>query len=174
MDKFTENLAGGLRRFAMAGVGAVSLTIEKSREIIDQLVSRGEATTAEGQAACEELQAKMNEQLAAFTAKLRSDYEKASFDRLLQQCAALSPEQKALLIERLTAEPEPEQPDENSADEFTLYDPDEQPAETDKVPSGDCAPVTPVEQPAETNEVPSGDCAPVTPDEQPAETDEVS
>lgn len=106
MDKFTEKMTDGLRRFAMAGVGAVSLTIEKSREIIDQLAARGEATAADGQAACEDLQQKMNEQLASFTAKLRADYEKASFDRLLAQCAALTPEQKALLIEQLTAGPE--------------------------------------------------------------------
>ena len=106
MDKFTENLTGGLRRFAMAGVGAVALTIEKSKEIIDRLAERGEVTAADGAAACDNLQKKMNEQLDAFTAKLRADYEQASFERLLQQCAALPPEQKAQLIERLTAEPE--------------------------------------------------------------------
>lgn len=118
MDKFTENLTDGLRRFAMAGVGAVSLTIEKSKEIIDQLAARGETTAAEGQTACEDLQKKMNEQLAVFTSKLRSDYEKASFDRLLQQCDSLSTEQKALLIQRLSAQPEAfsGEPSENAAD----------------------------------------------------------
>lgn len=118
MDKFTENLTDGLRRFAMAGVGAVSLTVEKSKEIIDQLAARGETTAAEGQTACEDLQKKMNEQLASFTLKLRSDYEKASFDRLLQQCDALSPEQKALLIQRLSVQPETStnEPCENAAD----------------------------------------------------------
>lgn len=106
MDKFTENLTEGLKRFALAGIGAISLTIDKSKEIIDQLAARGEATASDGQAACDELQKKMSEQLSAFTQKLKADYENASFEQMLARCDRLTPEQKQLLIERLTAEPE--------------------------------------------------------------------
>lgn len=107
MDKFTESLTEGIRRFALAGVGAVSITIDKSREIIDQLVARGEVTAAEGQAACDDLQKKMSAQFDAFSKKLRSDYENSSFESLLKKCDSLTPEQKEALIARLTAEPEP-------------------------------------------------------------------
>ena len=108
MDQFTKNLTDGLRRFAMAGVGAISLTVEKSREIFDQLATRGEATAADKQVACDELQQKMTEQLNAFTQKLKADYENASFEQLIQKCIRLTPDQKALLIERLTAESQDE------------------------------------------------------------------
>ena len=67
MEHFKQNLTGGLRRLAMAGVGAITLTVDKSREIIDQLASRGEVTAAEGQAACDELHKKLAEQVSAFT-----------------------------------------------------------------------------------------------------------
>lgn len=106
MDKkFTENLTGGIRRFAMAGVGAIALTVEKSKEIIGQLAERGEATAADSSAACSDLQKKMTEQLNAFTQKLRADYENASFEQLVAKCRRLTPEQKAELIERMNEEP---------------------------------------------------------------------
>ena len=130
MDKFTENLAEGLRRFAMAGVGAVSLTIEKSKEIIDQLVARGEMTAAEGQVACDDLQKKLAEQLDAFSQKLKTDYETASFDQLLTRCAKLTPEQKARLMEVLAQEPSAEcgETPETAASEGEP-DPAEEPAD---------------------------------------------
>ena len=110
MDKkFTENLTGGIRRFAMAGVGAIALTVEKSREIIGQLAERGEATAADSSAACSDLQKKMTEQLNAFTQKLRADYENASLDQLIARCRRLTPEQKAELIQRMNEEPAEEE-----------------------------------------------------------------
>ncbi len=105
MDKFTENLTEGLRKFALAGMGALSFTVEKSKVLIDQLIARGEVTAAEGAAACEDIQKKLSAQMNAFTSKLRTDYESLSFEHMLEKCASLTPEQKALLIERLTAEP---------------------------------------------------------------------
>ena len=108
MDKFTANLASSLRRFAMAGVGAISLTVDKSREIIDQLASRGEVSAAEGQAACDELHKRLTEQLSAFTQKLRTDYENLSFEQMLTRCEKLTPEQKLRLFEKLNEAPAPE------------------------------------------------------------------
>lgn len=106
MDKFTEGLAEGVRRFTMAGLGAVSITVEKSKEIINQLIARGEVTAADGQTVCDDLQKKLTGQFEAFSKKLKADYENASFDALLKKCDALSPEQKELLVSRLTSAPQ--------------------------------------------------------------------
>lgn len=106
MEQFTKNLAGGLRRFAMAGVGAITLTVDKSRELIDQLAARGEVSAAEGQAACDDLQKKLTDQGSAFTQKLRADYENLSFEQMLSRAQKLSPEQKLRLIAALTKTPE--------------------------------------------------------------------
>lgn len=138
MEKFNENLTGAIRRFAMAGVGAVSLTIEKSKEIVDQLAARGEATAADGQTACSELQKKMTEQLNAFTQKLKEDCEAAGFEQLVQKCRKLTPEQKALLIERITAEPEPEETSAPEAEESAPEAASEAVAAEDPEPLAEC------------------------------------
>jgi len=119
MDKFTENLVGGIRRVAMVGVGAVAVTVDKSREIIDHLAERGEAAAAGSQTACDDLQKKMSAQIDAFSKKVRSDLENSSFESLLKKCGALTPEQKEALIAHLTAEPGPaeEQPSETIENE---------------------------------------------------------
>ena len=119
MDKFSASLAEGIRRFAMAGVGAVAVTVDKSKEIINHLVARGEVSTAEGQAACDDLQKKLSAQLDAFSKKLKADYEASSFDALLKKCDALTPDQKEALIAHLTAEPEAveEEPSETTENE---------------------------------------------------------
>lgn len=125
MDQFTESLAEGLRRFAMAGVGAVSLTIEKSKEIIDHLVERGEVTAAEGQNACEDLQKKMAAQFDAFSKKLKSDYEAASFEEMLERCDSLNDEQKARLMEKLTTPSAPEQTETTEPESAQCETPEE-------------------------------------------------
>lgn len=102
--KFTENLAEGLRRFAMAGVGAVSVTVDKSKEIFDQLAEKGEAASAGSQETLNEMQSRLAAQLDAFAKKLKAECENASFEQLVEKCLSLPPEQKAQLIERLTAE----------------------------------------------------------------------
>lgn len=124
MEQFTANAAGALRRFAMAGVGAMTLTIDKSREIIRQLAARGEISAAEGAAACDELQQRLTEQISAFTRKLRADYEALSYEQLLARCRRLTDEQKQRLISNLTsaAESEPVSAG-NQAPEPEAFDP---------------------------------------------------
>ena len=126
MEQFTKNLAGGLRRFAMAGVGAITLTVDKSRAIIDQLAARGEVSAAEGQAMCDDLQKKLTEQVSSFTQKLRADYENLSFEQMLARAQKLSPSQKQRLIDALAKTPEPEAAapsDEPAAQETAAEEP---------------------------------------------------
>ena len=133
MEQFTKNLAGGLRRFAMAGVGAITLTVDKSRELIDQLAARGEVSAAEGQAACDDLQKKLTDQVSAFTQKLRADYENLSFEQMLSRAQKLSPEQKLRLIAALTKTPETDAanpPAESAAPESSAEEPSAQPEES--------------------------------------------
>lgn len=150
MEHFKQNLTGGLRRFAMAGVGAITLTVDKSREIIDQLASRGEVTAAEGQAACDELHKKLAEQVSAFTQKLRTDYENLSFEQMLARCRKLTPEQKQRLLEELTKAPEeaseemseetPEETSEASPEEASAEMPDEASAFEESVRNSEDSP----------------------------------
>lgn len=55
------DLTDGVRKVFLAGVGAVALGAEKSQEIIDGLVSKGELTVEQGKSLNEELSRKMRE-----------------------------------------------------------------------------------------------------------------
>lgn len=89
------DLTDGVRKVFLAGVGAVALGAEKSQEIIDGLVSKGELTVEQGKSLNEELTRKMREtaddgQDAVLRMKLKgmSPEERAAWLARAQQMAA--------------------------------------------------------------------------------------
>ena len=90
-----------IRRAIMAGLGAVSLTVEKSKDIADVLVKKGEQTAAENNISYEQVRDQVAEQVKAFTDKLRADLKKASFDELLERVDDLTDEERAILKDRI-------------------------------------------------------------------------
>ena len=54
MSKFEE----GIRKALMAGIGIAAVTVEKSKDIIDEMVKKGEVTIEEGKKLKEEMKAK--------------------------------------------------------------------------------------------------------------------
>ncbi|MCR5666046.1 MAG: hypothetical protein K6G01_04395 [Eubacterium sp.] len=69
MDKFSE----GVRKFFLAGVGAVAVTAEKSQEIINDLVEKGELTVEQGKSMNEELKHKVTSRVKP-TPEERADH----------------------------------------------------------------------------------------------------
>lgn len=59
----------GLRKVFLAGVGALATTVEKSQEIVDDLVKKGELTVEQGKALNAELKHKVEEVKEASEAK---------------------------------------------------------------------------------------------------------
>lgn len=57
------DLGDELKKLVLAGIGAVAMTAEKSKEIIDDLVKKGEVTVEEGKVLNEELSRKMKEKV---------------------------------------------------------------------------------------------------------------
>ena len=55
------NLSEGIKKIFLAGVGAVAVTGEKSKDLIDKLVVKGELTVEEGKKLTEELKKKADE-----------------------------------------------------------------------------------------------------------------
>lgn len=55
------NLGEGLRKIVLAGIGALATTYEKSSEIVDELVKKGEITVEQGKALNTELKRKVTE-----------------------------------------------------------------------------------------------------------------
>lgn len=55
------DMSDGLRRAFLAGVGAVALTAEKSQQVVDEFVKKGELTVEQGKALNAELTRKAKE-----------------------------------------------------------------------------------------------------------------
>ena len=53
--KTMEKLTDGLKKILLAGIGTVAVTAEKSKDVLDELVKKGELTVEQGKALNEEL-----------------------------------------------------------------------------------------------------------------------
>jgi len=60
-----SNIGDGFKNIFLAGIGAMAYTGEKGKEIIDQLVEKGEITLDQGKELNEELKRKAQESSAA-------------------------------------------------------------------------------------------------------------
>ena len=65
----------GLRKVFLAGIGALATTVEKSQEIVDELVKKGELTVEQGKALNAELKHKVAETKGASEAKAEAKVE---------------------------------------------------------------------------------------------------
>ena len=90
-----------VRRIVMAGVGAVSLTVEKSRDIYDSLIKKGEEATDRSGVSYDQVKDQLTGQIKDLCDKVKKDLENASFEDLLSRCDDLDDEQRAALIDRL-------------------------------------------------------------------------
>lgn len=78
-NKITE----GLKTLLLAGVGAAALTVDKSQEILKDLVDRGELTVEQGKALNKELKHKVQE-----ARQERAEEPKKDFSELLAGMSA--------------------------------------------------------------------------------------
>ncbi|MEG2863830.1 MAG: hypothetical protein RR862_00395 [Eggerthellaceae bacterium] len=102
------NLSDGLKDIFLAGVGAVAVTGEKSKELIDQLIAKGELSVDQGREINQELQHKADKTI-----------EKIRYDVLEQTMEAMTPEQRSEFSARvaeLAAQPETEEPQKQAPD----------------------------------------------------------
>ena len=67
----------GLRKVFLAGVGALATTVEKSQEIVDDLVKKGELTVEQGKALNAELKHKVAEVEESSEAKAAEETKEA-------------------------------------------------------------------------------------------------
>ena len=56
-----ERLTDGLKKILLAGIGTVAVTAEKSKEVLDEMVKRGELTVEQGKVLNEELKHNIKE-----------------------------------------------------------------------------------------------------------------
>ena len=89
-----NSLTDGLRQLLMAGVGAATIVVEKTGEVVNKLVEKGELTMEQGKAFSEELKRSFEEKTTEAQTKLTEQ----EMEALL---ASLTPEQRANLRTKL-------------------------------------------------------------------------
>ena len=60
-----EKIGDGLKKFLLVGIGAAAVTVEKSQQIVDELVKKGEITVEQGKELNTELQHNVKKTLDA-------------------------------------------------------------------------------------------------------------
>lgn len=78
------NLSDDLKKFLLAGIGAAAITIEKSKEVVDELVKKGELTIEQGKALNEELKHNFAKKMEkpVTVEKMSKDLENVSLEDL--------------------------------------------------------------------------------------------
>ena len=90
-------LGNGLKKLLLAGVGTVAVTAEKSKEILDELVKKGELTVEQGKVLNQELKHNIKETIKTKT----TPAPEAPKEDIKDTLAKLSPEQLAELKEQI-------------------------------------------------------------------------
>lgn len=89
-NNLTNNITESFQNIFLAGVGALSIGGEKAKEVIDELVERGQVTVEQGRKLNEELKHKA----AADASKMREDAVRAYI-------TSLSPEDRAVFAQQM-------------------------------------------------------------------------
>ena len=91
MDGFGENV----KKLLLAGIGAVAVTAEKSTELLDEMVKKGELTVEQGKA--------LNQELKHNIKKTVQEHKEEKADEVDNFLGKMTPEQLKKLKEKLVA-----------------------------------------------------------------------
>lgn len=89
-----DNLGENVKRLLLAGIGAVAVTAEKSKEILDEMVKKGELTVEQGKALNQELKHNIKETVKE---RVNVSVKPSTPDELSELLDQMTPEQIALL-----------------------------------------------------------------------------
>ncbi|WKY42910.1 phasin family protein [Eubacteriaceae bacterium ES2] len=93
-----------LKKVFLAGVGAVATTAEKSQELINELVEKGELTVEQGKVLNEELKHNIKETLKKnVTVKVEKDGEPLSASDIMDDLEKMSAEDLEAIKEKIEA-----------------------------------------------------------------------
>ena len=104
-----EKLGSGLKKVLLAGIGAVAVTGEKSKELLDEMVKKGELTVEQGKALNEELKHNIK---STVKEKVNVKVKTSSPEELDELLDKMTPEQLAALKEQIQKKEAEEKADE--------------------------------------------------------------
>lgn len=110
MDGLGENL----KKVMLAGVGAVAVTAEKSKELLDEMVKKGELTVEQGKVLNEELKHNIRQTMKE---RVNVSLKPNSPEELQEMIGKMTPEQLADLKEAIAKMETPEKQTEEDKGE---------------------------------------------------------
>ena len=105
MDSCGENV----KKLLLAGIGAVAVTAEKSKDLLDEMVEKGELTVEQGKVLNEELKHNIKKTVKEKTGAGRKETAAEELSDLLDK---MTPEQLAALKEQIQKKEAEEKADE--------------------------------------------------------------
>ena len=105
MDSFGENV----KKLLLAGIGAVAVTAEKSKDLLDEMVEKGELTVEQGKVLNEELKHNIKKTVKEKTGAGQKETAAEDLSDLLDK---MTPEQLAALKEQIQKKEADEKADE--------------------------------------------------------------
>lgn len=94
-----------LKKIVLAGIGAVAVSAEKSKEVVDELIKKGEVTVEQGKILNEELKRKINEK----TKEVKNENKEVKNDKVsevLDELSKMTPEELEKIKAKLQDEEE--------------------------------------------------------------------
>lgn len=118
-------LGEGIKKILLAGIGTAAVTAEKSKEVLDELVKKGELTVEQGKVLNQELKHNIKESVKK---NVNVTLKPSNPDELKDVLSKMSPDQLAALKEQISqmqakdvdaeeAKEEPEKTKEDEAEE---------------------------------------------------------
>ena len=94
MDSFGENV----KKLLLAGIGAVAVTAEKSKDLLDEMVEKGELTVEQGKVLNEELKHNIKKTVKE---NVNTGEKKTAAEEVSELLDKMTPEQIAALKEQI-------------------------------------------------------------------------
>lgn len=91
-----EKLSESMKKIVLAGIGAVATTAEKSKEVLDDLVKKGELTVEQGKVLNEELKHNVKQNMGK-----KEEPQEEKIDDMADVLKSMTPAQIAYLKEQL-------------------------------------------------------------------------
>ncbi len=95
------NLTDNIKKVMLVGIGAMAATAEKSREIVDDLVKKGELTVEQGKTLNEELRHNLKEKLNPSASSKPAEKEDDGCDDIISKMDNMSAEELEAIKNKL-------------------------------------------------------------------------
>ncbi len=121
-----EKIGNGLKKIVLAGIGATAVTVEKSQEILKDLVDKGELTVEQGKVLNEELKHSVKDKVDGVKKNVS---KKAEVADILEGMSDEQISQLKALLDSFKEPAEEEVVEEEASEDATEAESEEAPAE---------------------------------------------